>query len=357
MNAKELAVLLGGDVDGDESIEITGVAKIEEAKPGDLTFLSNPKYEKFIETTYASVVIVGNGFNKARFTKLPPALIRVAEPYGSFVVALSIFNPPQEQLPAGIHPTAIIADSAIIGKNCSIGPYAIIGDKCRIGDNCRIYAHVVLGNSVTIGNDCLFYAGVVIREECVVGHRVILQPGVVIGSDGFGFAPQKDGSFQKIPQRGIVVIEDDVEIQANTCVDRATMGETRLKKGTKLDNLVQIAHNVTIGENTVFAGQSGIAGSSKVGSNVMVGGNVGIAGHLVIEDRVVIAGNSGVSKSLLGKGEMYFGYPAKEAPKARRMEGALRQLPDLLVTIRQLEERIKYLEQKYKDLEASINKQ
>jgi UDP-3-O-[3-hydroxymyristoyl] glucosamine N-acyltransferase len=184
---------------------------------------------------------------------------------------------------------------------------------------------------------------VTIREECVLGNRIILQPGVVIGGDGFGFAPKKDGTYQKIPQRGIVVIEDDVEIQANSCVDRATMGETRIRRGTKLDNMVQIAHNVVIGEDTVIAAQTGVSGSTKVGNHVMIAGNVGIVGHLSIADRVIIAGQSGVSKSITKEGETVFGYPAKEIGKARRMEGALRQLPELLTQVRQMEQEIQKL--------------
>jgi UDP-3-O-[3-hydroxymyristoyl] glucosamine N-acyltransferase len=191
-----------------------------------------------------------------------------------------------------------------------------------------------------------------IRESCLIGSRVIIQPGAVIGGDGFGFAPKKDGSYQKIPQLGIVVIEDDVEVGSNACIDRATMGETRIKRGTKLDNLVQIAHNVTVGENTVLAANVGVAGSSKIGNNVMVGGGASITGHVTVADRISIAGGAGVSKSLTKVGETYFGYPAKEAGKARRIEGALRQLPELLFTIREMESRIQMLEKKIQELDG-----
>lgn len=220
-----------------------------------------------------------------------------------------------------------------------------------MGDNTTILPGTVVGDGVHIGNDCLIYSNVSIRESCIIGNRVIIQPGAVIGGDGFGFAPKKDGSYQKIPQLGIVVIEDDVEIGSNTCIDRATMGETRIKRGTKLDNLVQIAHNISVGENTVIAANAGIAGSTKIGNNVMIGGGASITGHVTIADRISIAGNSGVSKSLTKEGEAYFGYPAKEAGRARRIEGALRQLPELLFTIREMGNRIQLLEEKIKELE------
>jgi UDP-3-O-[3-hydroxymyristoyl] glucosamine N-acyltransferase len=346
MTVREIAAFLEGDVVGDEKCSIGGLAKIEEAKAGDLSFVSNPKYEKYLEATSASAVIVSRSLDLSRFAKLPPAVIKVTEPYGSFVVALERFHPKTEKIASGIDSTAIIANSAVIGKQCAVGSFVVVGEGCFIGNSTTIYPNTVIGNRVKIGNDCTVYANVTIREECEIGNRVIIQPGAVIGSDGFGFAPKKDGSYQKIPQLGIVVIEDDVEIGANTCVDRATMGETRIKRGAKLDNLIQVAHNVTIGENTVIAGQTGIAGSTKIGNNVMIAGNVGIAGHLVISDRVMIGAQSGISKSLMKEGEAYFGTPAKELSKAKRIEAASRQLPELLVTIRQLQQRIEDLEKK-----------
>ena len=349
MKAREIALFLDGDLIGDGDREIRSLAKIEEAREGDISFIANPKYEKQIESTGASALIIGTALDVTKYEKVPPALIRVPDPYGSFVVLLGRLNPAPEQLSPGIHPTAVIAPSARLGKDCGVGPYVVIGENVVIGDRCRIFAHSVIGNLVKIGDDCLIYSQVSIREECILGSRVIMQPGVVVGCDGFGFAPRKDGSYHKIPQRGIVVIEDDVELQANTCVDRATMGETRIKRGTKLDNMVQIAHNVIVGEDTVIAGQSGVAGSTKLGNRVMVGGNVGIAGHLEISNRVMIAGNSGVSRSLTKEGETYFGYPAKEVHRARRIEGALRQLPELLVTIQTLEAKVKALEEALKE--------
>jgi UDP-3-O-[3-hydroxymyristoyl] glucosamine N-acyltransferase len=343
MTVKQIAAFLDGEVVGDGSIVITGLAKVEEAGTGDLAFVANPKYERYLELTKASAVILGAAIAYEKFSSLPPALIRVPDPYTSFVIALERLNPQPDPISPGIHPSAVIAATAAISDGCAIGAHVVIGDGCRVGANTKILPNTVVCNRTTIGEGCLIYPNVTIREECVLGNRIILQPGVVIGGDGFGFAPKKDGTYQKIPQRGIVVIEDDVEIQANSCVDRATMGETRIRRGTKLDNMVQIAHNVVIGEDTVIAAQTGVSGSTKVGNHVMIAGNVGIVGHLSIADRVIIAGQSGVSKSITKEGETVFGYPAKEIGKARRMEGALRQLPELLTQVRQMEQEIQKL--------------
>ena len=350
MTVREIASFLDGDVVGDASLEILGIAKIEDAKPGELTFLSNPKYEKFLGLTSASSVIVNRSLDLSGGKKLPPSLIRVDDAYASFVIAIQKFSPPPALIPSGIHPTAVIDPSSRVGENCSIGAYVVIGRRCEVGKNAIILPGTVLGDGVRVGNDCLLYSNVSVRESCIIGDRVIIQPGVVIGGDGFGFAPKKDGTYQKIPQLGIVVIEDDVEVGANTCIDRATMGETRIKRGTKLDNLVQIAHNVTVGENTVIAANAGVAGSTKIGNNVMIGGNAAVTGHITVADKVSIAGQAGVSKSVTKEGESLFGYPAKEIGRARRIEGALRQLPELLFTIREMENRIKVLEEQLKIL-------
>ncbi|MCX6137392.1 MAG: UDP-3-O-(3-hydroxymyristoyl)glucosamine N-acyltransferase [Ignavibacteriales bacterium] len=352
MTVEQIATFLDGEVIGDGSVLITGLAKVEEARSGDLAFIANPKYEKYLGVTHASAVIVGKAAAIEGIEKLPPALIRVDDPYTSFVIALEWLNPQPELIAPGIHPTAVIAPSVSLGEQCGIGAHVVIGEGCRIGAQTKILANTVLGSNVTVGDGCLIYPNVTIREECIIGSRVVLQPGVVIGSDGFGFAPKKDGTYRKIPQRGIVVVEDDVEIQANTCIDRATMGETRIRRGTKLDNLVQIAHNVVVGEDTVIAAQSGIAGSTKIGKHVVIAGNVGIVGHLSIADRVVIAGQSGIAKSITKEGETYFGYPAKEMSRARRIEGALRQLPEVLVEIRRMEQEI----QRLKDAVEQLNK-
>ncbi|HTR81839.1 MAG TPA: UDP-3-O-(3-hydroxymyristoyl)glucosamine N-acyltransferase [Bacteroidota bacterium] len=352
MTVREIAALLDGDIVGNADEKILGIAKIEDAKAGDLTFISNPKYEKFLESTSASAVIVSRSMDVASSKKLPASVIQVADPYASFIIVLQEFSPRSALIPPGIHPTAVIDPTAVIGSNCSIGAHVVVGAQCVVGGHTTILPGTVIGHGVKIGEQCLIYSNVSIRESCVVGNRVIIQPGAVIGSDGFGFAPKKDGSYQKIPQLGNVVIEDDVEIGANTCVDRATMGETRIKRGTKLDNLIQIAHNVTVGEDVVIAANVGIAGSTKVGNKVMIGGNAAITGHITIADRVSIAGHAGVSKSLTIEGGTYFGYPAKEASRARRIEGALRQLPELLLTIRELEDRIQSIEKKIHELKG-----
>lgn len=348
--ARDIAQLLEGEIVGDGAVQITGIAKIEEAGKGALSFIANPKYEKYLETTTASAVLVSASIDLKKYSKLPPAVIKLADPYSSFVIAIEKFIPRKKDIEPGIHPAAVVHPSATIGKNASIGPFTVVGARTTIGENATIHPHVVIGRDVKIGSDCTLYSHVTIREECVIGNRVIIQPGAVIGADGFGFAPRNDKTYKKIPQLGIVVIEDDVEIQANTCVDRATLGDTRIKRGTKLDNLIQIAHNVVVGEDTVIAGLTGIAGSTKIGNKNMIGGGVSINGHITTTEEVKIEGASAVTKSLDKPGQVYAGYPAKEAMKWRRAEGALRQLPELLleierlkVTIRELEEAVRKL--------------
>lgn len=354
ITASDIAKLLDGEVVGDENVEITGVAKVEEAHTGTLSFIANPKYEKYVESTAASAVLVSRNFDASKFAKLPPALIKLDDPYSSFVVAIGKFLPQKIDLDVGIHSTAVIHPTAMIGKNCSIGAYVVVGEKTIIGDDAKIYPHVVIGRDVKIGRECTFYSHVTIREECFIGNRVIIQPGAVIGGDGFGFAPKRDKSYQKIPQLGNVVLEDDVEIQANTCVDRATLGETRIKRGTKIDNLVQIAHNVIVGEDTVIAGLSGVAGSTKIGNRNMIGGGISITGHIITTDDVKVAGGSAITKSLEEQGQTYAGYPAKEASKWRRMEGALRSLPELLTEMREMKKKINDLENEITIMKSKV---
>ncbi|MFA6467965.1 MAG: UDP-3-O-(3-hydroxymyristoyl)glucosamine N-acyltransferase [Bacteroidota bacterium] len=350
ITVQNIAALLEGEVIGDGSINITGVAKIEEAGSGMLAFIANPKYEKYAEMTGASCVLVSRSFDPSKYSKLPPSLIKLDDPYTSFVFAIEKFAPKKINVEIGVHPTAVIASTARIGKDCSIGAYVVVGEDTVIGDNTTIHPHVVVGRNAKIGNDCLFYSHVTVREECVIGNRVIIQPGAVIGGDGFGFAPKKDSSYQKIPQLGIVVLEDDVEVQANACIDRATLGETRIKRGTKLDNLVQIAHNVIVGEDTVIAGSSGVAGSTKIGNRNMIGGAVAITGHVFTADEVKVAGGSIVSRALDHAGMTYSGYPAKEAGKWRKIEAASRSLPDLLTEMRELKEMVERLEKEIAQL-------
>jgi UDP-3-O-[3-hydroxymyristoyl] glucosamine N-acyltransferase len=343
MKLRDIAVLLYAELDGDGERDINRVAKIEEAGAGDITFIANPRYRKHFDTTAASAVIVGRDFSAGERPSRP-ALLRVADPYASFLKMLVTFHPLPEPMPPGIHPAAVIAGSASMGEGVRIGPHAVIAHGCVIGTGSMIGAGVVLGDGVRIGKDCLLYPRVTVREGCIIGDRVVLQPGAVIGSDGFGFAPRPDGSYEKIPQLGIVVIEDDVEIGANTTVDRATMGETRIRKGTKLDNLIQVAHNVVIGEHTVIAAQAGISGSTRIGNRVMIGGQVGFTGHLEIADRTKFGAQAGVHRSITEPGTTVFGSPALPQREAFRIQGAVTQLPDLLNTIRALQAKLEALE-------------
>ncbi len=340
MKLSEIAKVLNCELIGDGDVEIRRVSEIQSAVEGDITFIANPKYEKFFDTTRASAVIVSKSFSRRRDDL---SLLFSDDPYYAFVKVLKLLNPPVELLPLGIHPSAVVAESASLGENVRIGANAVIGERVKIGDNTVIMPGVVIGDDVEIGSDVLIYPNVTIYHGCKIGNRVIIHSGTVIGSDGFGFVPRPDGSYEKIPQVGIVVIEDDVEIGSNCSIDRATLGETRIKRGAKLDNLIQIAHNVVIGENTVIAAQTGIAGSTKVGKNCVFAGQVGIVGHIEIADRTTIAAQSGVSKSITEPGKVYFGYPAREHSVALRIEGAIRQLPGLIKEFYELKSKIERL--------------
>ncbi len=355
MTLSEITKQLNGELLGEGSAEIVRVAKIEEAEPGDITFLANPKYKKYLVSTKATAILIASDahFEEVKKRTVPLHLIKVADPYASFLKLIERFHPAPIPLPKGIHASALIAPTARLGSNIAIGANVVIGEQCVIGDGVTIYHGSVLFDDVTIGKESLLYANVIIREQCKIGNQVIIHSGTVIGSDGFGFAPKQDGTYEKIPQRGIVVIEDDVEIGANCTIDRATIGETKIRQGAKLDNLIQIAHNVVIGENTVIAGQTGISGSTKIGKNCILAGQVGIVGHVEIADRITIGAQSGVSKSLTESGKVYFGSPVKELQNTLRLEVALRQLPELLLEFRKLELRCTELE---KSLKQSDNK-
>ena len=349
MNLRDIAVLVQGELVGNGETEIIDVMKIEEAVEGTITFLANPRYQKFLESTHASAVIIPNSVDVVAIRREKPlAFVKVSDPYLSFLRLLVHFHPPVPPLAPGIHPTAIISHSAVVGKDIAIGAYVVIGERCRIGDGSVILHGTVIGDDVHVGAQSLFYANVSVREGCRIGDRVIIHSGAVVGSDGFGFAPRPDGTYEKIPQMGIVVIEDDVEIGANCTLDRATMGETRIKRGAKLDNLIQVAHNVIVGENTVMAAQSGISGSTKIGKNSMIGGQVGFTGHLDIAERTFVGAQSGVAKSIPEPGKSYLGSPAKEKMTAARIESALRSLPETLRLIAELEKRIAVLEEELK---------
>jgi UDP-3-O-[3-hydroxymyristoyl] glucosamine N-acyltransferase len=349
MKLRDIARMLHAEVEGDDGLEIRRVAKIEEAGGGDITFVANPKYARFLTSTRASAVIVGRKLavpDAEAGEGVLPALVRADDPYASFLFVLQAFNPPQPPIPPGIHPTAVIDPSAQMGRDVRAGAHVVVGPRCRIGDGVMLLQNVVVANDVEIGAGTLLYPNVTVREGCRIGARVILQPGAVIGSDGFGFAPLPDGTYKKIPQLGIVVVEDDVEIGANCTIDRATMGETRIGKGTKLDNLIQVAHNVVIGEHTVIAAQTGISGSTKIGSRCMIGGQVGFTGHIEIADGTKVGAQSGVHRSVTEKGTTLFGYPAYPQRQALRMAGAMPQLPDLLATVRALKEEVEQLKKK-----------
>ncbi len=350
MKLRDIADLIGGVVEGNDAVEILRVAKIEEASEGDITFIANPRYAKHLSATRASAVIVGQDLKPEEASH--PALVRTAEPYSAFLKILVRFHPPADPLPPGIHSSALIASTAKLGNDVRVGAHAVVGERVVIGDGSFICHNTVIGNDARIGSGSLVHANVTIREGCIIGNKVILQPGVVIGSDGFGFAPRPDGSYEKIPQMGIVVVEDDVEIGANTTVDRATMGETRICKGVKLDNLIMVAHNVVIGEHTVIAAQTGISGSTKIGKQGMIGGQVGITGHLEIAERTKIGAQSGIHQNISQPGTTLFGSPAHTHREAFRIQGAITQLPGLLNTVRTLQKRVEELQKEVEKLKG-----
>ena len=290
-SAKQIAEYLGGSVEGNENATVKTFAKIEEGVKGAISFLANPHYAHYLYTTQSSIVLVNNDFVPEQ--PVSATLIRVENAYESIARLLTLYQSTIQKR-TGIHPLACVAESAHIGKDCYVGPFAYIGENVNLGDNCQVYANVVIEERTTVGNNCLFYPNVTIYHDCKIGNNVTLHAGTVIGADGFGFAPAADG-YEKIPQIGIVTIEDNVEIGANTCVDRSTMGSTYVRKGVKLDNLVQIAHNCEVGENTVMSAQVGVAGSTKIGKWCMFGGQVGIAGHAVIGDRVLSGAQAGIA--------------------------------------------------------------
>jgi UDP-3-O-[3-hydroxymyristoyl] glucosamine N-acyltransferase len=348
MNVREVAALVRGEIEGDGNLAIARVAKIEEAVAGDLTFVANPKYEKFLGTTNASAVLVSTKLDTSRYRRQPPiTFIRVHDPYLAFLTVLKSTTHIPDPFPTGIHATAVVDPSARLGANVSLGAHVVVGRNAVIGEGTRISHGCVIGDEASVGRDCLFYPGVSIYHQCRIGSGVIIHSGVVVGSDGFGFAPQPDGTYQKIPQLGIAVVEDGVEIGANCTIDRATMGQTTIHRGVKLDNLVHIAHNVSVGEHTVIAAQTGISGSTKIGKNCMIAGQVGFVGHIEIADRTIIMAQSGVPKTITEPGKTYFGYPAKEHGRALRIEASLRSLPELVQEVRELQKRVAALSDKF----------
>ena len=336
LNTSQLAVLLGGSVEGDANAEIWKLCKIEEGEAGGLSFLANSKYTNYIYETNATAVIVSNDFKPEHPVKA--TMIRVADPYLAFATLLKKYNEMQLDK-KGVDKLAYISPSATIGKDCYIGPFAFIGDNAKIGDGAKIYPQVYVGDNSIIGDSTTLFSGVRVYQNIVIGSRCILHSGAVIGADGFGFAPTEDGSYQKIDQIGNVVIEDDVEIGANTTVDRATMGSTVIHKGVKLDNLCQIAHNVVVGESTVMAAQSAIAGSSKVGNHCIIAGQVGIVGHIELGNNVTIAAQSGVTRNFPDNITI-LGTPATDAVKQRKTYIYERNLEKLFNRVDELEKEL-----------------
>ncbi len=336
---EELARLVDGEIIGERDITITGVAGIKEAKEGEITFLANPKYESYLATTKASAVIA------CRDGGSPKPIIRVANPHLAFLKVITLFTGnPMEKCQQGIHPTAIIADSAKLGADVSIGAYSFIGENVTIGARTKVLPLVCICNDVVFGDDCLVYPHVTVRDRCEIGNRVIVHAGAVIGSDGFGYA--KDGEFNiKIPQIGIVRIEDDVEIGANTTIDRATTDVTLIKRDVKIDNLVQIAHNVIVGEHSMLAAQVGVSGSTELGRNVFLAGQAGLVGHIRIGDNAMVGAQGGVTKSIPADMKVS-GYPAREHSLARKIYALIARLPELFREVKELANRVDAIERK-----------
>jgi len=342
-SAKMLAQYLNGTVDGDPNVIVTSASKIEEGKPGTLSFLANPKYTPHIYSTKASIVIVNNTFQPEK--PVNSTLIRVEDAYSSFAKLLDLYQKEKQLNKKGTSKSARVAKSAKVGKNVYIGENSVVCDNAVIGDNVRIFHNVTIHENCQIGDGTIIYSGVVVVEDCIVGKNCLLQPGSIIGSDGFGFAPIKDGRYMKIPQTGNVILEDDVEIGANATIDRATMGSTIIRKGSKLDNLIQIGHNCEIGENCVIAGQTGISGSTKVGKHVMIGGQTGVVGHIKIGDNVRVAAKSGILSSV-DDNDAIMGAPSFNVRKYMVAYAHFKNITKLVDRISQLEKQIKNLQDK-----------
>lgn len=339
--AAQIALLIEGKIEGDPNATVGAFGKIEEAVGGQLSFLANPKYEEYLYTTGASVIIVNETLDLKH--AVAATLIRVSDAYSAFASLLTKYQEIEAQQLTGIQEPSYISKSATLGDKVFVGAFAWLGERVVVGNHVKIHPQVYLGNNVRIGDNTVLYPGVKIYHNCVIGANVTIHAGSVIGGDGFGFAPQPDGSFKKIPQIGNVRIEDFVEIGANVTIDRATIGSTLIRSGAKLDNLIQIAHNVEIGNDTVIAAQAGISGSTKIGNGVMIGGQAGIVGHLQIADGARINAQSGVSKSIKAKGGAVTGSPAYDYASALRSQAISRNLPDLKRRLKELEDQIKQL--------------
>ncbi len=339
--AAQIALLVNGKIEGDPSVTVNSFGKIEDAKEGQLTFFANPKYEEFLYSTKASIVIINEAYELRE--SIYATLIRVPDAYLAFATLLSKYQEIVQQQLTGVQEPSYVAKTARYGKNVFIGAFAYIGEYVVLGDNAKIFPNAYIGDNSIVGDNSIIHPGVKIYHDCKIGNNVTIHAGTVIGSDGFGYAPQVDGTFKKVPQIGNVVIEDNVEIGANTTIDRATIGSTIIRSGAKLDNLIQIAHNVEVGNFTVIAAQAGISGSTKIGKGVIIGGQAGLAGHINIADKVKINGQSGVNKSVKTAGIAITGTNAYEYTKAMRSMAIARNLPELDKRIKELEALVKQL--------------
>ena len=339
----QIAGMLGGEVNGNGNEKINMLAKIQEAKKGQIAFLSNPRYEQFIYTTEATAVIVKKDFTPRK--EIKSILILVDDPYVSFTMLLEEYHKLISFQKAGIEDPCYLGKDSTVGSNIYRGAFSYIGNKVKVGDNVKIYPHTYIGDNVTIGNNSILHSGVKVYADTIIGRNCVIHSGTVIGSDGFGFAPQEDGTYKTIPQLGKVIIEENVAIGANTVIDCATFfgDATIIHDGVKLDNLIQIAHNVEIGKNTVIAAQSGISGSTKVGENCILAGQVGIAGHLVIANNTSFGAQAGVSKSVVKEGQKLIGYPVFDVKEYFRSYAVFKKLPDLNYRLKELEAKLRDL--------------
>ncbi|WP_430813304.1 UDP-3-O-(3-hydroxymyristoyl)glucosamine N-acyltransferase [Carboxylicivirga sp. RSCT41] len=332
--AGQIAELLNGKVEGNEEAIVRNVSKIEEGKPETLTFLANPKYSQYIYTTNAEVVIVNDSFEAEK--EIKATLIRVPNAYEALAQLLEMYEQSQPQK-TGVEQPSFVSESATIGDFAYVGAFAYVGDNVVIGNNVKIYPQAYIGDNVKIGDDTVVYAGVKVYKNCVIGKSCTIHAGAVIGSDGFGFAPNSENEYKKVAQIGNVILNDHVEIGANTTIDRATMGSTVIQKGVKLDNLIQVAHNVEVGENTVIAAQTGVAGSAKIGKNCMFGGQVGIGGHINIADETKIGAQAGVGGTIKKEGETLMGSPVMDVKQFYKASAVFRRLPELKSQVNQLQ--------------------
>ncbi len=337
LTAQALANYLKGDIEGNPEVSVSTAARIEQGRPGTLCFLANPKYEQFLYTTKASIILLNRNFELKE--PITPTIIRVDDAYQAIAAVLELYNSMQTFNKKGRSWRARISWRAKLGKGVWVAPFAYIGGHTTIGNNTKIFPHVYVAEGVSIGDNCIIYPGVRIYQGCKIGNNCTIHANAVIGSDGFGFAPSADGTYKKIPQMGNVVIEDNVEIGANTVVDRATMDSTIIRKGVKLDNLIQIAHNVEIGENTVMAAQTGVAGSTKIGKTCMFAGQVGVSGHLIIADKVMAGAQCGINSSIKKEGESVIGTPALNAREFFKSYVVFRYLPDIKRRMEDLEKK------------------